>query len=120
MIARIAITICCVLACLTSAAILQAEEKDASVSKVMILPFDGGSAGKFSYLTDPIRSMVTSRLAGQEGVEVVDYGLRAGDLEKLSRGETTLEDGGSLFSRYDLDSWIRNGEQVTVDELTTR
>ena len=109
MIARIAIVICCVLACLSHSTVLQAQDNTSPSKKVMVLPFDGGSAGAFSYLTDPIRSMVTSRLAGQEGVEVVDYGLRAADIKKLAEGETTVEGGASLFSRFELDYIVTGG-----------
>ncbi len=109
MIARIAIALCCVLVCLSHSAVLQAQDKDSDRSKVMILPFDGSSAGKFNYLTDPVRSMVTSRLAGQEGVEVVDYGLRAADIKKLSSGEPNPDGADSVFSKFDLDYIVTGG-----------
>ena len=79
-----------------------AEERP-DVSRVMVLPLDGTSAGDFQYLTDSVRAMLASRLAAKPGVEVVDYTLSAADLAALQGDDGMTTEGGSVFTRLQTD-----------------
>ena len=79
---------------------LRAAEKTAAV-RVMVLPFDGNSAGKFGYLTSAIQAMVSSRLSARKDVELVEYVVGAEDIRRLRDGAMT--EGDSLFQQYNVD-----------------
>ncbi|WP_163340277.1 VCBS repeat-containing protein [Desulfopila sp. IMCC35008] len=82
------------------------EEKTA---RVMVLPFDGTASGDFAYLTDSIRAMVLSRLAANKDVELVDYAVQQDEIRMLNNGAATLEDGESLFTRFQTDYVVTGG-----------
>ncbi len=101
------------LSCGSTLAVAAGPEADSgggqAVARVMILPFDGTAAGNFAYLTDSVRSMVSSRLAAKNGVEIVDYALKAQEIKKLENGEKILPKNGSLFTRFHVDYVISGG-----------
>jgi TolB-like protein len=78
-------------------------EETSDVSRVMVLPFDGTSSGNFSYLTDSIRAMVSSRLAAKQGVEVVDYSGGAEGLKMLEGTDSQSSGSAAFFAKYDTD-----------------
>lgn len=77
-------------------------EPGKSSSRIMVLPFDGTSSGNFSYLTDSIRAMVSSRLAGQTGVEIVDYSINADEILMLKQ-DGEVSENESFFSKFKTD-----------------
>ncbi|SHO52493.1 FG-GAP repeat domain-containing protein [Desulfopila aestuarii] len=77
----------------------------AELSRVMVLPFDGSSAGDFQYLTDSVRTMIASRLAAKQNIEVVEYALSATDLAALQGGEGAAA-GETVFTRLNADYLI--------------
>jgi hypothetical protein len=84
-------------------------EGNSDVSRVMVLPFDGTSSGNFSYLTDSIRAMVSSRLAAESSIEVVDYSLNAKEINQLTTGKDALAGGETIFSKYNTDYIVTGG-----------
>lgn len=78
-------------------------EANAEVARVMVLPFDGTSSGDFKYLTDSVRSMISSRLAANPGVEVVDYTLTPEELKTLHGAKEGAASGEAVFSRLKTD-----------------
>lgn len=84
-----------------------ASEVHADVSRVMVLPFDGAAGGDFKYLTDSVRTMISSRLAAKPGVEVVDYTLTAEELSALHGAEAGAGSAGeSIFTKFKVDGII--------------
>ena len=57
----------------------------AASTKLIFLPFDGSSAGRYSYLTDSITTMVASRIASSGDIEIVDYSLNKSELAQLRK-----------------------------------
>ncbi len=78
-----------------------AEVKSTS-TRVMVLPFDGTSSGKFSYLTDSIRAMIASRLASRDGIEIVDYNVNADEINLLSQ-KGNLPGDETFFTKFNTD-----------------
>jgi len=52
-------------------------------SRLLFLPFDGSSAGKYAYLVDGIRNMLATRLASKNGVQLVDYTMQEAEIKKI-------------------------------------
>ena len=113
MLSRIAALLCCLM---MFTGVCSAETGEAGdSSRIMVLPFDGTSSGKFSYLTDSVRSMVSSRLAAKQGVALVDYAVNAEQLRLLNSGKASLADGESLFSKFQTDYFVSG----VLNELQT-
>lgn len=77
--------------------------EEAKVARIMVLPFDGASAGDFKYLTDSVRAMISSRLSAKPGVEVVEYTLSPRELSALQGGSAGAAEGESVFARLKTD-----------------
>lgn len=102
MLSRIAtVLLACMIIATGGSAALAADT--ATVKRVMVLPFDGGAAGNFAYLTDSVRTMVASRLTVKPGVEVVEYTLSPQDMAALQQNAATGTEGESVFSRLQAD-----------------
>ena len=74
----------------------------AGMSRVMFLPFDGSSAGDFQYLTDSVRTMIASRLAAKQEIEVVEYSLSNAELAALQGGGKTSKEE-SVYDQLNTD-----------------
>ena len=79
----------------------QGQEKKSS-SAVVITPFDSSSAGKYSYLKDSLRNMLSSRLAARDGIQILDYSLSQKDLDEI-RASKKQELAQGLFARLHAD-----------------
>ncbi len=77
-------------------------EMSSGASRIMVLPFDGTSSGNFSYLTDSIRAMISSRLGSKEGIEIVDYSVNAEAINLLLQGGNLPEDE-TFFKKFNTD-----------------
>ncbi len=73
----------------------------ATQQKVLILPFTGASAGKFTYLTQTIRTMLASRLAAKSNIELVDYTTARQFPDTPEKATNTTN--STLFSQYKTD-----------------
>jgi hypothetical protein len=65
-------------------------DAEGRTSRFLFLPFDSSSAGKYTYLADGVRTMLASRLAAKDGVQLVDYAMQESEVKKLEaagRGE---------------------------------
>lgn len=60
--------------------------------RLLFFPFDVSSAGNYAYLRDGIQSMLVSRLAAKDNIEVVDRAVGEKELERLKAG-TEGKDG---------------------------
>jgi hypothetical protein len=107
MVHRITIFMCCLF--LFACPVQNGFAGEENTARVMILPFDGTASGDFVYLTDSIRAMVSSRLSANKDVELVDYTVQQDDIRMLNNGTATLEDGESLFTRFQTDYVITGG-----------
>lgn len=77
-------------------------EDEVKISKVLFLPLDGGSAGKYSPLVSGIGNMLASQLSSRERIVAVDYNLKKQEIEKL------IKNGADINSKsLDLDYVIR-------------
>ncbi len=99
----LAVVLCCLM---ISGLFVVNSEAQAEDARVMVLPFDDTSAGDFKYLTDSIRSMLSSRLAARPGVKVVDYNLTAADLRAIHGGSSGKAGSVSVFDRLKTDYFL--------------
>ncbi|WP_419175652.1 FG-GAP repeat domain-containing protein [Desulfosediminicola sp.] len=70
--------------------------------RIIVLSLNGDSSGDFSYLTDSIRTMLSTRLAVKEGIEVVDKVLTADEIILLNKDD--MEDGEYLQVLHNLNT----------------
>jgi TolB-like protein len=63
---------------------LTAEAKNINL---LIVPFDASDGGQYSDMRDSIQTMLISRLASHSGVNVLDNGMSAAQLEQLAGGK---------------------------------
>ena len=70
--------------------------------RIIVLPLNGDSSGDFSYLTDSIRTMLSTRLAVKEGIAVVDKVLTADEIILLNKDD--MEDGEYLQVLHNLNT----------------
>lgn len=77
-------------------------EDEAKISKVLFLPLDGESAGKYAPLVSGISNMLASQLSSRERIVAVDYNLKKQEIDKL------IKSGAEINSKtLDLDYVIR-------------
>lgn len=92
---------------------------DAAPTKIAILPFNMHTPSQMAYLQDGVREMLTSRLAWQGKVQVIDRTLTNQALQG-NKGdislETALKAGKSLKADYVLfGSITAMGQSISVD-----
>ena len=85
----------------------QAGEK-ITASAVVILPFDANAAGKYAYLKESLRNMLTTRLAVKDGIRVLDASLSPKEAAEI-KGWKKQELPAVLFARLHAD-YIVTGE----------
>lgn len=101
---------CCILFVFLFGAIsVRAAEKNSSL---LILPFDINAAGKYSYLKESIRNMLSARLAAKDGIEIRDYELSQKEISGL-RTLKKREAVRALFARLHAD-YIVTGTLYSV------
>jgi hypothetical protein len=69
---------------------------------LVLLPFEAGSAGKYTYLKDSLRTMLATRLAANDGIRVLDSALSPKDLSEIKTGKKQAPSQG-LFNRLHAD-----------------
>lgn len=98
------------LSCATHAT---AKEMDNSF-KVIILPFEIGASGKFDYLRNGLRTVLTSRLAAKIGIAELDYASYKTQLEKLKKTSGKKE-AGALLRKLKID-YLVSGTLYSLQE----
>ena len=91
----------------------RAVEKKTS-SALIILPFDTTAAGKYSYLKESLRNMLTTRLAVRDDIRVLDESLSPGEMAEIKALKHRTPPKG-LFSRRHAD-YIVTGVLSAVGE----
>ncbi len=81
--------------------------------RVLILPFDGSSAGEYAYLVDGIGNMLASRLAAKEGVHLVDYSLQEAEIKKMMAAGQESGDIAAVYARLQTDYLITGALYAT-------
>jgi len=71
--------------------------------RIIVLPLNGDASGSFSYLTDSIRTMLSTRLAVKEGIKVVDRVLTADEIVLLNRDRVEGEEYQQLLNSLNTD-----------------
>ncbi len=92
-------------------------EREGQASRFLFLPFDSSSAGKYTYLADGVRTMLASRLAAKNGVQLVDYAMQESEVKKLEaagRGEGEVK---ADFSRLQADYLVSGALYATNNGL---
>ena len=79
-----------------------------AASRVLFLPFDGSSAGEYTYLVDGIRTMLASRLSAKTGVQLVDYSLQESEIQKMMAAGQGSDDARAAYNRLQTD-YVVNG-----------
>ena len=98
---RIIVTVLAVILVFFGSFPAQAGEKKTS-SAIVILPFDANAAGKYSYLKDSLRNMLTTRLAVRDGIRVLDSSLTQKEASEM-RTSKKQAPPQNLFSRLHAD-----------------
>ncbi len=82
-------------------------------ARVLILPFDGSSAGEYAYLVDGIGNMLASRMAAREGVHLVDYSLQEAEIKKMMAAGQETGDIAAVYTRLQTDYLITGALYAT-------
>lgn len=62
--------------------------------RLIFSPFDVSSAGNYAYLRDGVQSMLVSRLAAKDRIEVIDRAVGEKELNRLKTGKGKIEGEG--------------------------
>jgi hypothetical protein len=89
----------------------QAQEKKTSV---IIMPFNTKAAGKYAYLDESIRTMLSSRLAAKAGIQIRDYSFSPKELNEIKKFKNR-ESSGKIPARLNVD-YIVNGSMYSVSK----
>ncbi len=73
-----------------------------TASAIVILPFDANAAGKYSYLKDSLRNMLTTRLAVRDGIRVLDSSLSQKETSEMKTSKKQAPPQ-NLFTRLHAD-----------------
>ena len=74
-----------------------------SSSAVVLLPFDAGSAGKYSYLKDSLRTMLATRLAANDSIQILENTLSQKDLGELKSAKRQVRPPQGMFRSLHAD-----------------
>ncbi len=78
------------------------------------MPFDTNAAGKYAYLDESIRTMLSSRLAAKAGIQIRDYSFSQKELNEINRFKNQ-KSSGNMPARLHVD-YIVNGTMYSVSK----
>lgn len=102
---------------MTMGSALAQNDGKTSGSRILLLPFDGSSAGKYTYLVDGIRNMLASRLAAKPGVQLVDYAMQEAEIKKMVAAGQESGDAAALYSKLQTDYLVTGALYATATGL---
>jgi TolB-like protein len=87
-----------------------------TASAIVILPFDVNAAGKYSYLKDSLRNMLTTRLAVRDGIRVLDSSLSPKEASEIKTSKKQAPPQ-NFFTRLHADYIVTGVLSSTADGL---
>ncbi len=88
-------------------------------SSLLIMPFDSGAAGRYSYLKESMRNMLSARLATKDGIEIKDYDLSPKEANQL-RNREKREPAKDLLARLHVDYLVTGTMYSVSDQLNVQ
>ncbi len=108
---RLISSICIVFVFLCGYLPVQAQEEKPSV---IIMPFNTNAAGKYAYLSESLRNMLSSRIAAKGDIQIRDYPLSQKELKKI-KSLKNHEGANSILAHLHVD-YIAVGAMYSVSD----